>query len=666
METEKGGRVSSATHHSRLPLYRQPQGAAAEGADILLRLIATDIESCSVMVDGGSGWAETPMRPTARDGKQVYEAVINAPGPGWLFYYFSLKTAQGAKYLCAPHDGLGGEGIIQTTPGEPWQITIHMKDFHTPDWAKGAIIYQIFPDRFCCGDYKKARQGLEYHAGMGRKVFPHENWGEEPLYLPLPGEKEYIPCDYYLGDLKGITEKLEHIAQLGATIIYLNPIFEAASNHRYNTADYHRIDPVLGDWTDFTALCNEARKRGIRIMLDGVFSHTGDDSIYFNRTGNYPSQGAWQGPGSPYYSWYKFKSMQEYSCWWNMPSLPETNELDPGYMDFIAGEKGVAQACLEYGASGFRLDVADELPEPFIARLRIKLKACNPDAFLLGEVWEDATKKYSYGERRRYLLGGGLDAVMNYPLREALLNFLTEHTDAGTMHRQLMSLWENYPMPTFYSAMNLLSSHDVERIRTRLGGAPDMRSLTRQEQARVTLNDSQLELADKRLRLITLLQYCIPGNPSIYYGDEAGMTGMGDPFNRRTYPWGKEDGECLAWYKWLAWLRQNNPVLTTGLFAACTIDPDVYTVYRFTSSGKDAFGKEMQGAIVCIVNRSAEEKTVTLSIHEQIEGRHGEFITQLADVTFTDVLTHQEYAFQNGRLILQLQPLGWVVLAGKE
>ncbi len=653
-----------AVHHSRYAIYRQPQGAIASGETVRLR-IRSDAPGCSLMADSGSGYAEVPMQAAGINGERMFEVSVTTSGPGWLFYYFMIKDMDSIHYCCAPPDGLGGEGVLAGSPGEPWQVTIYEKGFNTPDWAKGTVMYQIFPDRFFCGNREKAEKGLGYHRGMGRKVFLHEDWNEEPLYLPLPGEKEYAPCDYFLGDLAGIRLKLPYIASLGVTILYLNPIFEAASNHRYNTADYTRIDPVLGEWDDLTRLCTAAESLGIRIILDGVFSHTGDDSIYFNRKGNYPSTGASQGPDSPYSKWYKPGDCGGYACWWNFATLPETNESDPGFMEFILGQDGVVGKTVRKGASGFRLDVADELPDPFISGIRKRLKEVKDDAFLIGEVWEDASKKYSYGERRRYLLGDELDTVMNYPLREALLGFCTGTIDATALHRRIMSLWENYPMPAFYSAMNLLSSHDVERIRTRLGGAPDMRTLSREEQAKITLTDNQLELADARLRLCTLLQYFLPGNPCIYYGDEAGMTGMGDPFNRRTHAWERGDGETLAWYRWLAWLRSQCPVLSTGLFIAFPLEEHVYAVVRFTSDGRDAFGRERNGAAICIINAGPEEKDVVFIIPDAAEGRHGKAVSSMRGRRFTDILTHQGFTFDGSAVILHMAAFSWMVAAEK-
>lgn len=658
--------MNNATHHSRLSQYRLPQGAVPGGEAIRLR-IASDAPSCSLMAGSGSGYLEFQMTPIDIGGIWMHEISIATPESGWLFYYFLIRNDDGIQYCCAPSDGLGGEGVLRDSPGETWQVTVYQKGFDTPDWAKGAVMYQIFPDRFYCGDFARAREGLIYHMGMGRKVFLHEDWNEEPLHLPLPGEKEYTPCDYFCGNLAGMRQKLSYIASLGVSILYLNPIFEAASNHRYNTADYHRIDPVLGDWDDFTALCADAQELGIRIILDGVFSHTGDDSIYFNRKGNFPTKGAYQGPDSPYYMWYKFgNGTDEYECWWNFPSLPETNENDPGFTDFILGEEGVISESMQKGAAGFRLDVADELPDPFISGIRQRLKQSKNDGFLIGEVWEDASKKYSYGERRRYLLGEGLDAVMNYPLREALLGFCIGSIDSFALHRRIMSLWENYPMPAFYSAMNLLSSHDVERIRTRLGGAPDMRTLSREEQARVTLTDSQLELADARMRLCTVLQYFLPGNPSIYYGDEAGMTGMGDPFNRRTHPWEKGEGNYLEWYQWLARLRQQNPVLKTGLFTALPLEKDIYAVIRFTSEGKDAFGRDGTGAAICIVNTGPNDRDVRVDVLGVMEGRHGEAISSITGRTFADTVTQKAFTFDGAEVILHMAPLSWRTFVQKE
>ncbi len=270
--------------------------------------------------------------------------------------------------------------------------------------------------------------------------------------------------------MKGVISKLSYLKSLGVTAIYLNPIFEAHSNHRYNTADYLKIDPLLGNEEDFRALCAEAAKLGMGIILDGVFNHTGDDSVYFNRYGRYPGLGAAQSRDSAYFTWYDFQKWPEqYRCWWNFTTLPGVNENNPAFAEFVTGKGGVLEHWLAAGASGFRLDVADELPTPFLEKIRRTIKAAKPEALLVGEVWEDASNKTSYGERRHYLEGNELDGVMNYPFRNAIIAFL-KGSGAQAFKEAVMTILEHYPKPCIDVLMNLLGTHDTPRILTELAG----------------------------------------------------------------------------------------------------------------------------------------------------------------------------------------------------
>ncbi len=309
---------------------------------------------------------------------------------------------------------------------------------------------------------------------------------------------------------RGIEEKLPYLASLGVTVLYLNPIFEAASNHRYDTADYTRVDPLLGRKKDFESLCEAARKRGIRIVLDGVFNHTGADSVYFDKFGNY-------GTAEKYRSWFRFGDQYRhgYECWWDVPDLPNVEENDPSFREFLCGEDGVVRRWLRRGASGWRLDVADELPDSLIRDIRAAMKEEKEDSLLLGEVWEDASNKVSYGALREYFLGSELDATMHYPFRTAVLDFLLGKIHAQAACDAFWTIQEHYPKENLYAALNLIGSHDRARVLTVLGG--DVNAL----------------------KMAMFLQFALPGVPSIYYGDEAGMTGGTDPYNRGSFPWGK-------------------------------------------------------------------------------------------------------------------------------
>ncbi len=365
----------------------------------------------------------------------------------------------------------------------------------------------------------------------------------------------------------------------------------ARSNHRYDTADYRQIDPLLGDADDFSALCQAAQAQGIRLVLDGVFSHTGEDSVYFNRVGRFPSLGACQSPQSPYYPWYTFTRYPDrYKCWWNFHTLPEINKNAPSYRRFILGNDGVAREWLRQGAAGWRLDVADELPMDFLRLLRAAVKEENPDALLLGEVWEDASHKEAYGEMRCYCQGDTLDSVMNYPLRAAAIDFLTEKTNAADLCRLIRSQQENYPVPFYYSLMNLAGSHDRPRIINVLCDQ-DGEALPPSQRGKMQLTAAEYALGKKRFLQLLRLLCALPGIPCIYYGDEAGMQGGADPFCRGTFPWGREDQELQEQVQALLLQRRQSPALQTGSLQIEALDKNALRIIRRIENGKDVFGQ---------------------------------------------------------------------------
>ena len=439
----------------------------------------------------------------------------------------------------------------------PYQLTVYQGEEAVPTWFGEGMTYQIFPDRFC-------RSRIPDPTGLvgGRTV--HQNWEDEPVYRS-DEHGEIRNRDFFGGDFQGVISKLDELKELGVETLYFNPIFEAAENHRYGTADYDRIDPMLGCNEDFSRLCDEAHRRGMRVMLDGVFNHTGFVSRYFNGDGSYPDVGACQSWDSPYRSWFQFiRWPDQYESWWGIYSLPAVNESDPSYRRFIFGdEDSVVRRWLRAGADGWRLDVADELPDDFVAGIHAAARAEKPSAVVIGEVWEDGSTKVAYGVRRKHILGGHCDGLMNYPLRSAILSYFSGGK-AEDFVSGMETIRENYPPFAFYSAMNSLGTHDTPRILTLLGAGGERRDQSRDWRANFRLEGDALRLAKERLRAAALLLFCFPGSPTVYYGDEAGMEGFEDPFNRRTYPWGHEDQELLAWFKQLGALRKTHPALRRG------------------------------------------------------------------------------------------------------
>ena len=485
-------------------------------------------------------------------GEEWWKVDFTAEKAALYKYHFEYDTSWGTSRIY--HAGNGLAAI--KGDGEDWQLTVYDKDFHTPEWLRGGIIYQIFPDRFASSGTKKQNVPSD-------RVLRTDRDGD-PYWIPT-AEGKVLNNDYFGGDLNGIEQKLGYLKSLGVTCIYLNPIFEAQSNHRYDPANYEKIDSMLGTEKDFKSLCESAKKLGIRIMLDGVFSHTGDDSRYFNRYSRYDSLGAYQSKESPYYGWYKFnKWPDDYESWWGIEILPEVNEDNSDFIEYITGKNGIARKWLKLGASGWRLDVADELPDEFLDEFRKAVKEEKADGLVLGEVWEDASNKSSYGRLRRYLLGKQLDSVMNYPFAGAVIDFIRD-ANAELFASRVMSIVENYPKEVLDVLMNHLSTHDTMRAITALAGE-NCAYRDRKWQSTHSLDEREYHYGMKLLMAASAMQFALPGVPTIYYGDEAGMQGYKDPFNRRCYPWGKENGELVEWYKKLGKIRNENRVFKDGRF----------------------------------------------------------------------------------------------------
>ncbi len=471
---------------------------------------------------------------------------------GLYFYHFEYDTPFGRSVILLNKEGYG----ILNTPGRDWQLTVYEKGFTAPDKFKGGIIYQIFPDRF-------AFSGKEKKDVPSYRILRTDR-ENEPYWKP--DEKGItLNNDFFGGDLEGIRGKLDYLQSLGVSCIYLNPIFKAHSNHRYDTGDYLTIDPLLGDEKDFKKLCQDAKKKGISIILDGVFSHTGDDSVYFNKYSNYPSVGAYQSQNSPYYNWYKFRRFpDDYECWWGIKILPEVTEENEDFLRFITGENGVLRKWMKLGADGWRLDVADELPDVFLDRLRTAVKAEKEDALVLGEVWEDASNKVSYSVRRRYLLGKQLDSVMNYPFADAIIHFVRTG-DTSSFSETVMTVLENYPKTVVDVLMNHIGSHDTMRIINALAGE-SLANKPRSWQSGKKLSDYDYEKGIKLVKLASTVQFTLPGIPSIYYGDEIGMQGYADPFNRGCFIEENAETSLLEHYRKLGNIRRINTCFKEGSF----------------------------------------------------------------------------------------------------
>lgn len=529
---------------------KAPLGAVLEGKEITIRISITqtfNIWNLVLLVHPDDSKEEYiyPLNFEETKDYNIYSVKFALFRPGLFWYNFCFEDCYGKHYICMDENM---DSILTDSITKSFQLSVY-KDFISElSWFKGNVMYQIMPDRFF-----KQGEVIVHDDG-----YLHENWYEHPSYLPVNGKIRNN--DYFGGNIKGITSKLDYLDELNVKAIYLNPISLAFSNHRYDTADYLTIDPMLGTDKDFTDLCDKAKEKEMGVIVDGVFNHTGSDSIYFNKLGKFKEVGAFQSIDSPYHKWFKFiKFPNKYHCWWDFDTLPSVNQHS-GYIDFITNK--VVKKYMNLGASGYRLDVVDELSNSFVEKISKSMKEEKKESILIGEVWEDASNKIAYGHRRSYFNGHQLDSVMNYPLRKAIIDFVLEK-DAIGLRNQIRKLINNYPKHVLDSLMNILGTHDTPRILSVCGNV-QFSSMSKDEQARFSLVDERLKMAIQRLKLAIVLQYTLPGVPCIYYGDEYGLQGYKDPFCRKTMPWDRGNEEIHDFYIKLGNIRKENKEFVDG------------------------------------------------------------------------------------------------------
>ena len=575
--------------NSRKIECKSPYGAVKCGEKLSLHFpIASWVSVDKMFVFIRLGDVSTPVEmrfEKSENGFSVYTADYVFDAAGIYYYRFEMRNRDGVWYYGR---GENGESVCGENLPE-WQLTVYKSSYKTPDFAKGNIIYHIFVDRFNRADGVKTK----------RKYRLHESFSESPEVVSADGK--YYADDFFGGNFNGIREKLDYLEELGVGIIYLSPIFKAYSNHRYDTGDYLKVDELLGTEDDFKRLLDAAHEKGMKVILDGVFNHSGADSLYFNKFGTYDSLGAYQSKSSPYYDWYYFKKFpDEYACWWGCDNVPDLNKSNKDYRALVFGKNGVVEKWQKLGADGWRLDVVDELPIDFVNLLIKKIKSVNKDALVIGEVWEDASTKVSYGELRPYLLGDQLDGTMNYPFMNAIIAYVRDG-DEKFFKDTVQSILENYPKETVYCLMNSLGTHDTVRI---INALSDVRAhgWSKTHKLGYKLPDSEYEKAKKKLYLASVLQFTLPGIPSIFYGDEAGLQGFDDPINRRPYPWGSEDKEILAHYKKLGRIRRENRAVFSGGFNM----RDENGLVAYERAGGD-------DEILIAVNAGADDKTLIIN-----------------------------------------------------
>ena len=568
--------------------------------------------------------ARVPLARTAAPPRERWSGHYRFDAPAVYGYWFEAKV--GGKTVIFENNatpiywtrerGAGGAGVVAEKPSNAKRIRRYRQTVYAPyvvpAWASDAVYYYIFPERFRNGDKRNdPKPGVDkFH---DKTVEFHKNWNDKP-YRPNSGDgsDDQYSNDFFGGDIAGIIQKLDYIKSVGANTLYITPMFTAASNHKYDTADWRHIDPHFGSNADFERLCREGAKRGIRVLPDASLNHSGADSIYFDRYGTRGGQGAFEGgrinPSSPYATWYTFDATQtepdkQFKGWVGVTDLPELNKADPSYRAFAFGAPdSVTRTWLNAGAAGWRMDVAPWVPDDFWREWRKVVKQTRPDAMTVAETWFDASK---------FFLGDEFDSTMNYIFRDALLDY-ANGGDARKLVANLEEMREAYPPQTFSALMNLLSTHDTARS-LYLFGDVDGQS-----------TPDQVALAKQKLRLAVFFQMTYPGSPAIFYGDEVGVTGGPDPMNRGTYPWadrgGHPDNALLADFKRLTKLHHDLPVLRHGaLLAPLFADAHIAVLAR----------RDADAWAITATNNGDKPRTLTLPLPAQAPASG-----------WTDVLTH--------------------------
>ena len=471
-------------------------------------------------------------------------AELGAPD-GLYFCHFEF-TWQGRRYYTAFDHNENcylAEHFVNET-----QILVYNEKYALPDWIYGGVIYQIFPDRFARGGDVVRRQDAVYN----------EDWENGIPEHPARAGDAFPNNTHFGGTLYGVSDKLDYLVSLGVNCIYLNPVFEAYSCHKYDTADFLSVDRSFGGDAALSDLIEKAHDRGIKVVLDGVFNHVGNDSIYFDAYGKF-GDGACSSKQSPYYDWFTFNEYPDkYESWWGITNLPRIVRCE-SYIRFITEE--VIPKYMKMGIDGWRLDVVDELEGDFLERIVAAIKSYKSDAIVIGEVWEDASNKIAYDERKRYFRGSQLDSVTDYPIRNAVIDFV-KYGNSELFAETVSTLYRHYPPHKLAALVNYLGSHDTERIATVLGGIPET-ELEYSQLAATRMPDEVRGKTKELLKQAYLLLAALPGVPCIFYGDEIAMEGYRDPFNRRTFPSAGFEDDYSSFFARVNNIRRNESLFTS-------------------------------------------------------------------------------------------------------
>lgn len=468
--------------------------------------------------------SDTDYRYLEMKNNNGYEFSYIFENSGHYWYNFQLVFDDYCLYLNKTYDS---RSELSYEKKEDYLQLVTEKEYTCKNSMQGGIIYQIYVDRFCKVGEVKCRKPLIMRDDWGGKIQKNTT---DPLIINL---------EVFGGNINGIISKLDYLKNLGVTTIYLNPISLANSNHKYNTSDYMKIDDMFGTESDFKNLVELAKQRGMKLVIDGVYNHTGSDSIYFNKNGTFNTLGAYKSKESKFYKWFEFEEYPDkYRSWWGIDTLPSINRNSADFKDFIAGKNGVLEKFLKLGVGGVRLDVVDEITDEFVQKIEKKVHEFGEDNIVMGEVWEDASTKMSYSERRQYFTKNELNSVMNYPVKETVLEYITTQ-NSKPLESTLRMLENNYPKTVKDNLMNFLTTHDTKRVFSEI----------------LNKNNDNEKEAILLYKIATTLIFTLPGVPSIFYGDEYGMLDN-DGSSRGCFDWEHYKNEIYDWFLKLTKIRK--------------------------------------------------------------------------------------------------------------
>ena len=585
------------------PIYNKvPSGPVEKNKTVTYTLkIKKEIKSTAVnfcyCCDFTNEKTTLPMQRQESGNEVIYTASANFENPGLYWYHFEVYQGSHMFYLQKTNNfEVEPTGELKSS----FQQLVYNSKSKTNVSYKGGVMYHIFVDRFRKEGFVKPRFDL----------ILRDDWGGE--ITKNSTSFEVINKECFGGNLKGIEKKLDYLKSLNVSTIYLSPIFESNSYHKYDTADYSKVDSMFGSEKDLKSLVEKAKQKGIGIVLDGVFNHTGSDSIYFNKLNRYNSVGAYQSQKSPYFSWFDFQSHPDkYSSWWGIDTMPQIKKCQTSFINYIASKQGIVQKYFKMGIFGLRLDVVDELCEKTLNSICAAARAVKPDCLILGEVWEDASNKIAYDERKKYFLGKQLDSVMNYPIKDSIINYI-QTQNCEYLKNTIYMLKDHYPKDVQDNLMNILGTHDTSRILSIIDD----------------VSNKDENLSFKLLKIATLLQFTVMGVPCIFYGDEQGLKGEGAPYCRVCFPWTKQNKTIKNWFVLLGKLR-NNPVFKNGELNILKAEDSLFGFERVINKKK----------VLVFTNCSNKIKTVKL------------------EETFTNYLTKKK-----SPKTIKIQPYGFYVL----